>query len=80
MLDEDWDEAYNDLLILEVAIYLAMKDGRSEEVQMLKAERNTWAQLFGQFLQHSTANLQRRFGHVKIINVETLLPMLTGGA
>lgn len=80
VLDEDWDEAYNDLLILEVAIYLAMKDGRSEEVLMLKSERNTWAQLFGQFLQHSTANLQRRFGHQKIINVETLLPMLTGGA
>jgi hypothetical protein len=80
LLDPDWDEAYNDLLILEVAIYLAMKDGRSEELNILKGERNTWAQLFGAYLQHSTANIQRRFGHVKMVNVETLLPMLTGGA
>ena len=79
LLDPDWDDAYNDLLILEVAIYLAQKDGRSEEVNMLKGERNTWAQLFGQFLQHSTANIQRRFGHVKMVNVETLFPLLTGG-
>ena len=80
VLDPDWDDAYNDLLIFEVAIYLAMKDGRSEEVTMLKAERNTWAQIFASYLQHSTANLQRRFGHQRVINVETLLPMLSGGA
>lgn len=80
VLDPDWDEAYNELLILEVAIYLALKDGRSDEVQLLKGDRNQWAQLFGSYLQHATANLQRRFGHRRIVNVETLLPLLTGGA
>ena len=80
ILDPDWDEAYNELLILEVAIYLAQKDGRTGEVEMLKTERNTWAQLFGSYLGHSTSNEQRRFGHKRHVNVESLLPMLTGGA
>ena len=80
VLDPDWDDAYTDLLILELAIYLSMKDGRVEEVALLKEERNQWAQVFASFLQHSTANLQRRFGHKKVVDVETLLPLLTGGA
>lgn len=83
VLDPDWDDAYSDLLIFELAIYLSLKDGlesRPGELEMLKAERNQWAQVFAQYLQHSTANLQRRFGHRKIVDVETLLPMLTGGA
>jgi len=80
VLDPDWDDAYTDLLIFELAIYLSMKDGRVEEVTLFKEERNQWAQVYAQFLQHSTANLQRRFGHRKMVEVETLLPMLTGGA
>ncbi len=80
VLDPDWDEAYNELLILELALYLALKDGRDTEVQLLKVDRNQWAQLFGSYLMHSTANEQRRFGHKHIVNVDSLLPMLTGGA
>ena len=81
LLDPDWDEAYNELLILEVAIYLSLKDGgREGEAELLKVERNTWAQLFGSYLGHSTANEERRFGHKRHVNVESLLPMLTGGA
>lgn len=80
VLDPDWDDAYSDLLVFELAIYLALKDGRAEELAALKAERNQWAQVFASYLQHSTANLQRRFGHRKHVDIETLLPMLTGGA
>ncbi len=80
ILDPDWDDGYNDLLIFEVAIYLSMKDNRDTEVAMLKTERNTWAQVFASYLQHSTANEQRRFGHKRVVNVDSLLPMLTGGA
>ena len=57
-----------------------MKDNRDTEVAMLKQERNTWAQIFASYLQHSTANEQRRFGHKRVVNVDSLLPMLTGGA
>lgn len=80
VIDPDWQEDYNELLILEIAIYLALKDGRFDEVEVLKLDRNVWAQRFGAYLQHATANLQRRFGHRKHVNVDSLLPMLTGGA
>lgn len=80
VLDPDWDDAYTDLLIFELAIYLSMKDGRVEEVALFKEERNQWARVYASYLEHSTANLQRRFGHKKVVDVETLLPMLTGGA
>lgn len=80
VLDEDWQEDFNELLILEVAIYLALKDGRGDEVVLLKEERNQWAQIFANHLQHATSNLQRRFGHKRYVNVDSLLPMLTGGA
>ena len=66
--------------MLELAIYLAQKDGRLEEVAALKQDRNQWARLFGSYLQHSTANVRRRFGHRKHVNVDSLLPMLSGGA
>lgn len=80
VLDPDWQEDFNELLILEMAIYLALKDGRMDEVEMLKVDRNAWASRFASYLQHATANLQRRFGHRRHVNVDTLLPMLTGGA
>ena len=79
VLDPDWDDAYTDLLIFELAIYLSLKDVRVEEVAAFKSERNQWATVFASFLEHSTANLQRRFGHKKVVDVETLLPLLTGG-
>lgn len=80
VIDPDWQEDFNELLILELAIYLALKDGRFDEVEALKVDRNVWAQRFASYLQHATANLQRRFGHRKRVNVDSLLPMLTGGA
>ncbi len=80
VLDSDWQEDYDELLILEVAIFLALKDGRGDEAAALKQDRNAWAQRFASYLTHSTANLHRRFGHRRHINVNTLLPMLTGGA
>lgn len=80
VIDPDWNEDFNELLILEIAIYLALKDGRFDEVEVLKADRNAWAHRFGSYLQHATANMQRRFGHRKHVNVDSLLPMLTGGA
>ncbi len=39
-LDASWDEAHNELLIQEVALYLAIKDGRTEEYPGLLGRRN----------------------------------------
>jgi hypothetical protein len=71
-LDAQWREEYNELLILELAIYLSAKDGRFDEVGLWVPERDRWASLLGAFLQHATSNLVKRFGHTNRMNAETL--------
>lgn len=61
-LPASWDRAYNDCLILDVAIYLALKDGRQDELPRLQAEREAWEALYRQFLAHESVALRRRFG------------------
>ena len=81
-LDATWVEQFNELLVLEVAIYLALKDGRADEAAALKADRDRWAQLFIAHLEHETANTRRRYGHLRRINTQTLVPLaslLAGG-
>lgn len=82
-LDPLWQESYNELLILETAIYLAVKDHRDDEVTNLKSDRDVWAGLFIAFLEHCTANERRRYGHLHVINTKTLIPLsalFAGGA
>jgi hypothetical protein len=85
-ISADWEEAYNELIVLELAAYLAKKDagttGRDVELTHLAEERDEWLRLFIMFLEHETANEVRRFGHVKRINIQTLVPLndlLIGG-
>ncbi|MCL7965369.1 MAG: hypothetical protein M8858_08125, partial [marine benthic group bacterium] len=75
-----WREDFNELLILEVAIELSAKDGRTDEVAALMQDRNGWLVQFVSFLQHSTSGLRRRHGHRKHINIEQLLPLVAGGS
>ncbi len=76
LLSSDWREEYNELLILEVAIYIAAKDGRLDEVGFLVGERDRWASLLGAFLQHSTSNQRRRLGHLHQMNAETVQSLI----
>jgi hypothetical protein len=79
-LDSMWREQFNELLVLEVAIYLAVKDGaaqsRATELTALVAERLRWANRFCSHLEHATPIQRRRFGHVRRFNTEALLPVL----
>lgn len=77
-LDPTWVDQFNELLIDEVAIYLALKDRRFEELGELKAARNDWAKLFLHFLQHETINITRRMANIRRVNVEDILPLLAG--
>ncbi len=82
-LDALWTEQFNELLILEVAIYLALKDARADEVVALRSDRDTWVRLFVAFLEHSEVNERRRHGHVRRFNTNTLVPitsLLAGGS
>lgn len=81
-IDPLWCEQYNELLVLEIAIYLAIKDNdsgrRTQELNDLRAERNEWARRFAAHLEHVAPAVHRK-GHVRRINVNTLLPLLAGG-
>ena len=75
VLDPLWTEQFNELLVLEVAIYLALKDGRNEEVPPLKEQRDRWAHLYLAFLEHETVNERRSYGHISRFNTKSLVPL-----
>lgn len=60
-LDALWPAAYDGLLVMEVAIYLARKDGRADEQDALLAERDAWFTLYKNFLEHETLGEERLF-------------------
>jgi hypothetical protein len=61
VLDTLWPEEFNECLIHELAIYLATKDGRNDELPGLTAERDSWEEQLVKFCEHETANERRRF-------------------
>lgn len=78
VLDAMWLEAYNELLVLDLAIYLAVKDGRDDEAQLLGAERVKWIDLFTAHIMHATVNEVRRFGNVNQFNSNARTPLGKG--
>lgn len=78
-LDPLWPEAYLELLVLEVASALALKDGRLDEVQALAAERNMWLARFVAFLEHESRVVSRSYGQVQHVPLAALVPLLQGG-
>jgi hypothetical protein len=78
-LDYMWVEAYNELLALEVAIYLALKSDQQTELQQLQAERDSWAGRFAFFLQHETAS-ERRAWATSFRLPGTAMTVLAGGS
>lgn len=81
-IDGTWPEQFNELLILETAIYLATKDGgsgRESELQVLLQDRNRWLALFVAHLEHATAGMQRRWA-LRPTDLQGLMPLLAGAA
>lgn len=76
-LDALWAEQFNELLILEVAIYLSIKDGRADELVSYRSDRDRWAALFGAFLEHETLNLRRRYGQIARFNTQSVVPLMS---
>jgi len=61
-IDALWPEEFNECLIHDLALYLATKDGRNDELPGLESEREAWEALLIQFCEHETSNERRRFG------------------
>ena len=81
-LDAAWLEGYDELLVLEVALMLATKDGRADDLAALKEPRDRWALLYASFLEHETIGERRRYQNLRLFNDNTVVPLrslLTGG-
>lgn len=80
-LDPLWEEQFNELLIIEVSRYLAVKDseteGRAAEVASLMSEREMWANRYVAFLEHATVGIRKRYGHFNRFNTQSLSPVLS---
>lgn len=61
VVDADWPEQFNMLLILYVVRYLEFKDGRVENLPALDGRITEWEALYATFLTNATANETRRF-------------------
>lgn len=79
IIDGQWEEAFDNFLTLEVAIYLALKDGRLDEVETLKPDRQREAQLFLDFMANANSGLVTRFGQPRRVSVPSIMPLLAGG-
>lgn len=74
-LDATWDESFNELVVLELALYLSVKDGREEEYAGLIAMRDRELARFVARLRHEYANLRSKFGPtLQIQTSETVNP------
>lgn len=79
-IDTLWPTAYAELAALEVATYLAVKDGREGEVPYLAGERDRWLVMFLAFLEHETMNERRRYDQrFNVPSAGPLMSMLAGG-
>lgn len=61
-LDGSWPEQFNDLVVLHVARYLATKDQRGEEVQVLMTEEASLHDVFMKHLAHENYGMKSRWG------------------
>lgn len=81
-LEALWPEHFNELLVLELAIVLSLKDDRNAEVGLLRQDRDAWLQRYIAFLEHATAAVVRSTGHTQRFQhpgYASLAPLLAGG-
>ncbi len=78
-IDPEWEEVFDSFLMIETAMYLALKDGRMDEYQALQPERAKEAQLFVEFLSNATPVSSFRYGQPRRVTVPSIIPLLAGG-
>jgi len=82
-LEALWPETFNELLVLELAIILAIKDERPTEVGQLKEERDAWLRRFIAHLEHATTGVSRSTGAAQRYTAQSYMPLnalLAGGS
>jgi hypothetical protein len=60
-LDASWPQSFNDLIVLHLSKYLAVKDSRSEEVPQLEKEETALLQVFVDHIANSNYGMKSRW-------------------
>lgn len=80
-IDEAFPVSYQELPVLEVSIYLAIKDSRDDEAKLLVGERDSWLKLYLAHLEHADMNTYRRWeNRFNLPSVMPLSGLLQGGS
>lgn len=77
-----WPTTFDELLVLEHAIILALKDERDAEVANLRPERDAWLRRFIAHLEHATIGVTRSTGTAQRFTGQSYVPLnalLAGG-
>lgn len=74
-IDSRWPNQFDELPITMLAHYLALKDGRDEELAGLIAQIEHWYALYLAFLEHETVGEIRRFQPVRVNPSEAIVPI-----
>lgn len=81
-LEDLWPDNFDELLVLEIAIVLSLKDDRAAEVGDLRADRDAWLRRFVAHLEHATTGVTRSTGSAQRFLGATYTPLaalLAGG-
>jgi len=72
-LDALWDEAHNELMVQEIALYLSIKDGRTEEFSGLVSRRNAELARFVAKLEVHYQTIRTQFPLRREINSQSFV-------
>lgn len=61
LLDAAWPDNFTPLIVDEVALHLALKDRRMDELNDLRRSRDSWLKLYVSFLEHEGGVRTQRF-------------------
>lgn len=81
-LEALWPASFDELLVLELALVLAAKDQRADEIALLRGDRDVWLRRFIAHLEHATVGVTRSTGAAQRFQAATQIPLttlLTGG-
>lgn len=82
-LEALWPDSFDELLVLELALVLAAKDQRADEIALLRGDRDVWLRRFIAHLEHATVGVTRSTGAAQRFQAATQVPLntlLTGGS
>lgn len=62
-----WPLHFDEMVVVDLAAWLAKKDGRADDVALLEREQGAWAALYREWLSRETLGTVRAFGQPTLV-------------